>query len=257
MRKSKLYWALSDGWTMSQRSFRHIVREPESLLMAIGLPIIIMIMFVYIFGGAIQTGTEYVNYVVPGVIITCAGFGSSLIAVSVTQDMVGGIFDRFRSMPLRPFSLLVGHVSGGYIRNVMATTIIFIVAMLIGFEPDAGLLEWLGVIGILTLFMLSLNWLFVAIGLLAKSVETSNAATFPMLFLPYISSAFVPTETMPSWLHAFAENQPMTPLIETLRALLIGTPIDNNGWLTILWFGALLMASFFLSVAIFKRKKKE
>ncbi|WP_096438564.1 ABC transporter permease [Alteribacter populi] len=257
MRKSKFYWALSDGWTMSQRSLKHIFREPESLLMAIGLPVAIMVMFVYVFGGAIQTGTEYVNYVVPGVIITCAGFGSSLIAISVTQDMVGGLFERLRSMPLLPSSLMVGHVTGGFIRNAIATTVIFFVALLIGFQPNAGFIDWLGVIGLLSLFMFSLNWFFVAIGLITKSVETANAATFPMLFLPYVSSAFVPTETMPTWLHAFAENQPMTPLIETLRGLLIGTPIGNNAWLTILWFGSLLVLSFIISVAIFKRKKKE
>lgn len=256
MRKSKFYWALSDGWTMSQRSLKHIVREPESLLMAIGLPVAIMIMFVYVFGGAIQTGTEYVNYVVPGVIITCAGFGSSLIAISVTQDIIGGLFERLRSMPLLPSSLMVGHVTGGFIRNAIATTIIFLVAILIGFRPNAGFIEWLGIIGLLSLFMLSLNWMFVAIGLVAKSVETANAVTFPMLFLPYISSAFVPTETMPSWLHPFAENQPMTPLIETLRGLLIGTPIGTNFLLTILWFGSLLIISFIISIAIFKRKKK-
>ncbi|MBP2241793.1 ABC-2 type transport system permease protein [Cytobacillus eiseniae] len=257
MRKSNLYWSITDGWTMSQRSLKHIFREPESLLMAIGLPVAIMVMFVYIFGGAIQTGTDYVNYVVPGVIITCAGFGSSLIAISVTQDMVGGLFERLRSMPLLPSSLMIGHVTGGFIRNVIATTVIFLVALLIGFQPNAGFLDWLGVIGLLSLFMLSLNWLFVAIGLIMKSVETANAATFPMLFLPYISSAFVPTETMPVWLQAFADNQPMTPLIETLRGLLIGTPIDNNGWLTIFWFGSLLIISFIISGAIFKRRKKE
>ncbi|MBP1968363.1 ABC-2 type transport system permease protein [Virgibacillus natechei] len=257
MRNSKLYWNVSDGWTMSRRSLKHIFREPESLLMAIGLPIAIMVMFVYVFGGAIQTGTDYVNYVVPGVIITCVGFGSSLIAISVTQDMTGGLFERLRSMPLLPSSLMVGHVIGGFVRNAIATTVIFLVAILIGFQPNAGLLEWLGVIGVLSLFMFSLNWLFVTIGLITKSVETANAATFPMLFLPYISSAFVPTETMPSWLHAFAENQPMTPLIETLRGLLLGTPIGNNAWLTIAWFGGLLIVSFVIATILFKRRKRE
>ncbi|WP_413375975.1 ABC transporter permease [Alkalihalobacillus sp. 1P02AB] len=256
MGESKLYWALLDGWTMTQRSFKHTFRQPESLLMAIGLPIAIMIMFVYVFGGAIQTGTDYVNYVVPGVIITCVGFGSSLITVSVTQDMVGGLFERFRTMPLLPSSLMLGHVIGGFVRNAMATTVIFLVALLIGFQPNASFLEWLGVIGVLSLYMFSLNWLFVAIGLITKSVETANAATFPMLFFPYVSSAFVPTETMPTWLHAFAENQPMTPLIETLRGLLLGTPIDNNLWLTLAWFGGLLIVSFIFAIILFKRRKR-
>ncbi|QDI90083.1 ABC transporter permease [Salicibibacter halophilus] len=257
MTDSKLFWAVLDGWTMARRSLKHIFRETESLVMAIGLPVAIMIMFVYVFGGAIQTGTDYVNYVVPGVIITCVGFGSSIIALSVTQDMVGGLFERFRSMPILPSSLMVGHVIGGFVRNAVATTVVFIVALLIGFDPNAELLEWLGVIGILSLFMFSVNWLFVVFGLLVKNVETANAITFPMLFLPYVSSAFVPTETMPSWLHAFAENQPMTPLIETLRGLLLGTPIGHNHWLTMAWFGGLLIVSFIVATILFKRRKKE
>ena len=257
MDKSKWYWAVLDGWTMSQRSLKHIFREAESLLMSIGLPVAIMVMFVYVFGGAIQTGTEYVNYVVPGVIITCVAFGSSLIAVSVTQDMVGGLFERFRSMAILPSSLMIGHVIGGFVRNVIATAVVFLVAVLIGFQPDAGWLEWLGVAGVLTLFMFSVSWLFVVFGLIVKSVETANAATFPMLFLPYVSSAFVPTETMPSWLHAFADNQPMTPLIETLRGLLLGTPIGHNLWLTVAWFGGWLIVSFVAATIVFNRRKNE
>ncbi|GAB2559442.1 ABC transporter permease [Gracilibacillus alcaliphilus] len=257
MGESKWYWAILDGWAMSIRSLKHIFREAESLLMAVGLPVAIMIMFVYVFGGAIQTGTDYVNYVVPGVIITCVGFGSSIIALSVTQDMVGGLFERFRTMPLLPSSLMVGHVFGGFVRNVIATTVAILVAFLIGFRPEAGWLEWLGVIGVLTLFMLSISWVFVVFGLLVKSVEAANAITFPMLFLPYLSSAFVPTETMPSWLHAFAENQPMTPLIETLRGLLLGTPIGHNHWLMIAWFGGLLIVSMIVATFLFKHRKSE
>ncbi|MCT1577017.1 ABC transporter permease [Oceanobacillus kimchii] len=257
MSEAKWIWAIRDGWTMSKRSLKHIFREGESLLMAIALPVAIMLLFVYIFGGAIQTGTDYVNYVVPGVIITCAGFGSSLITVSVTKDMSGGLFERFRSMPLHPSSLLVGHVIGGYLRNVIATAVVFGVAMLIGFRPEAGWPEWLGVIGVLTLYMVSINWLFVVFGLMTKNVEVANSFAFPMLFLPYLSSAFVPTETMPAWLHAFAEHQPMTPLIETLRGLLIATPIDNNHWLTIAWFGGLLIVSFIAASILFQRQKSE
>ncbi|MGP9043876.1 ABC transporter permease [Cytobacillus kochii] len=257
MGDAKWIWALRDGLTMSKRSLMHIFRDVESLLMAIALPVSIMLLFVYVFGGAIQTGTDYVNYVVPGVIITCAGFGSSLISVSVTKDMSGGLFERFRSMPLQPSSLLVGHVVGGYLRNMIATLAVFIVALLIGFRPEAGLLEWLGVLGILTLYMISINWLFVVLGLLTKNVETAGAFTFPMLFLPYLSSAFVPTNTMPAWLDAFSKHQPMTPLIETLRGLLIGTPIDYNLWLTILWFSGLLVLSYIAATLLFRRRKNE
>ncbi|WP_281202977.1 ABC transporter permease [Cytobacillus kochii] len=257
MGDAKWIWALRDGLTMSKRSLMHIFRDVESLLMAIALPVSIMLLFVYVFGGAIQTGTDYVNYVVPGVIITCAGFGSSLISVSVTKDMSGGLFERFRSMPLQPSSLLVGHVVGGYLRNMIATLAVFIVALLIGYRPEAGLLEWLGVLGILTLYMISINWLFVVLGLLTKNVETAGAFTFPMLFLPYLSSAFVPTNTMPAWLDAFSKHQPMTPLIEALRGLLIGTPIDYNLWLTILWFSGLLVLSYIAATLLFRRRKNE
>lgn len=257
MGDAKWIWALRDGLTMSKRSLMHIFRDVESLLMAIALPVSIMLLFVYVFGGAIQTGTDYVNYVVPGVIITSAGFGSSLISVSVTKDMSGGLFERFRSMPLQPSSLLVGHVVGGYLRNMIATLAVFIVALLIGFRPEAGLLEWLGVLGILTLYMISINWLFVVLGLLTKNVETAGAFTFPMLFLPYLSSAFVPTNTMPAWLDAFSKHQPMTPLIEALRGLLIGTPIDYNLWLTILWFSGLLVLSYIAATLLFRRRKNE
>ncbi|GAA0357932.1 ABC transporter permease [Bacillus horti] len=255
MSQSKAYWAIIDGWTMTLRSIKRIFRDIESLLMGILLPIIVMLLFVYVFGGAIQTGTEYVNYVVPGVIITCMGFGSSMIAALVAQDMTGGLFDRLRSMPVLPSSLMVGHVIGSFVRNVLATTIAFIVALLLGFRPEAGFLEWLGVIGVLSLFLLALNWLFIVFGLFVKTVETAYAITFPMLFLPYLSSAFVPTQTMPAWLQVVAENQPMTPLIETLRGLLLGTPIDNNLWLTILWFGGLLVVSIALVTILFNRRK--
>ncbi|HLS09582.1 ABC transporter permease [Lentibacillus sp.] len=257
MTESKWYWSILDGWTMSRRSFKHLFRNPESLFLSFGLPVILMLLFVYIFGGAIQTGTDYVNYVVPGVIIVCVGYASSMTAMSVTQDMVGGLFERFRSMPILPSSLMVGHVIGSFARNMIGTALVLLAAILIGFRPSAGLQEWLGVIGILSLFLFSISWLSVVFGLLAKSVESASAFTFLIMFLPYVSSAFVPTDTMPAWLHAFAENQPMTPLIETLRGLLIGTEIGNNHWVTIVWFGGLLIISFVVATMIFKRRKSE
>ncbi|MFD2043290.1 ABC transporter permease [Ornithinibacillus salinisoli] len=257
MSESRWYWTILDGWTMSKRSFKHIFRNPESLFLSIGLPITLMLMFVYVFGGAIQTGTDYVNYVIPGVIITCVGYGSTMTSISITQDMVDGLFERFRSMPIQPSSLLVGHVIGSFVRNIISTTLVFFVAFLIGFRPNAGLLEWVGIIAVLSLFLFAMNWLAVVFGLLAKSVESASAFTFLIMFLPYVSSAFVPTETMPTWLHAFADKQPMTPLIETLRGLLIGTPIGDNHWLTLYWFGGLLVVAIITAVVLFKRRKQE
>lgn len=257
MGDTKWFWAILDGWTMTKRNLKHIFRNTDSLLMSIVLPVTLMLMFVFIFGGAIQTGTDYINYVVPGVIVTCVAFGSSLIAMDVTQDMTGGLFERLRSMALSPSSLLFGHAMGGMVRNALATTITILIAILIGFRPEASLVEWAGVIGVLALFMLSLSWLFVLFGLIVKSVDTANAMTFPMIFLPYISSAFVPTETMPDGLTVFADNQPMTPLIETLRGLLMSTPVDNYLWLTIAWFGGLLIVSFASAIIVFKKRKNE
>ncbi|WP_078382445.1 ABC transporter permease [Sutcliffiella halmapala] len=257
MKELSITWALHDGWVMFRRNLKHIFRNPESLMVSIFLPVMMMLLFVFVFGGAIQTGTEYVNYIVPGIIITCVGYGSSMTAMSVTQDMVGGLFDRFRSMPIHPSSLLVGHVAGSFVRNMISTTLVILVAVLVGFRPNASFIEWLGALGLLSLFLLSISWLSVIFGLLAKNIETASAFSFIIMFAPYISSAFVPTETMPSWLHAFAENQPMTPLIDTLRGLLIGTPIGNHAWLAIVWFGGILLVSFVVAMVIFKRRNRE
>ena len=254
MNFSSILWGFSDGWEMFKRNLKHIFRNPESLFISIILPIILMLMFVYVFGGAIQIGTDYVNYVVPGIIIICVGYGSSMTAVSVCQDKVGGLFDRLRSMAIHPSALLVGHVTGSFVRNMISTTLVFIVALLVGFRPEASALHWIGVIAFLSLFMLAISWLSVIFGLIADSVETASAFTFFLMFLPYVSSAFVPTETMPSWLHFVAENQPMTPLIETLRGLLIGTPIGSNAWLSIAWFGGLLAVAAIGAVVVFNRQ---
>lgn len=256
MHKSSLYWTIHDSYTMSVRSFKHMLRNPEALFLSVGLPITLMLLFVYVFGGAIQTGTEYVNYIVPGVIITCVGYGSSMTAISVAQDMNGGLFERFRSMPAMPSALLAGHVAGTYVRSIISTVLVFIIAFLIGFRPNAGILDWIGVFAILSLYLLAISWLAVVFGLIAKNVESASAFTFIVMFLPYISSAFVPTETMPAWLHAFAENQPMTPLIETLRSLLIGSPIGSNAILAITWFGGLLLVSSIGATMIFNRRRR-
>lgn len=256
MNESKMMWAISDNWVMFRRSLKHMLRNPESIFMGVGLPVVLMLMFVYVFGGAIATGTEYVNYIVPGIIITCVGYGSSLTAISINLDMMGGLFDRLRSMPVNATSLLSGHVAGSFVRNTVSALLVIVVAMLIGFRPNAALLDWLLVAGCLSLFMLSMCWLSVIFGLLAKSAETASAFSFLIMFLPYVSSAFVPTETMPSWLHAFSDNQPMTPLIETLRGLLLGTEIGSNGWISLLWFGTLFLCSYLVAMMLFTRKRK-
>lgn len=251
---SRLFWAVSDSLTMVGRSLRLSVRNPDALVTAIALPVMLMLVFVYLFGGAIETGTAYVNYVVPGVILLCTSFGASMTAMSVCQDMVDGIIDRFRSMDIASFAVLTGHVAATLVRNVVSTALVVGVAVLIGFRPNADVEEWLAVAGLLGLFVLAMAWLSATVGLVAKTPEAASGFTFFVMFLPYASSAFVPVETMPTWLHGFAENQPVTPLIETLRGLLMGTPIGNNGWIAVAWCLGILMVFFLAATTLFRRQ---
>jgi ABC-2 type transport system permease protein len=245
---------MSDSLTMVGRSLRLTMRTPDALLTSLMLPVMLMLLFVYLFGGAIQTGTSYVTYVVPGVLLLCAGFGASMTAVSVSQDMTGGIIDRFRSLDVAGAAVLAGHVAASVARNLASTVLVFGVAFLIGFRPTAGPLDWLAAGGILLAFMLAISWLSAAIGLLARSPEAAGGFTFLMAFLPYPSSAFVPIDTMPAWLHGFAEHQPVTPVIETLRGLLLGTPVGTSPWLALAWCGAILVASVALTGVLFRRR---
>jgi ABC-2 type transport system permease protein len=245
---------MSDSLTMAGRSLRLTMRTPDALLTSLLLPIMLMLLFVDLFGGAIQTGTEYVTYVVPGVLLLCAGFGASMTAVSVSQDMTGGIVDRFRSLDVAGTAVLAGHVAASVARNLASTVLVLGVAFLIGFRPSAEPLDWLAAAGVLLAFMLAISWLSAAIGLLARSPEAAGGFTFFMAFLPYPSSAFVPIDTMPSWLHGFANNQPVTPVIETLRGLLLDTPVGTSPWLALAWCGGILVASVALAGVLFRRR---
>lgn len=236
------------------RSLRHSLRNVEALLMAIMLPIMLMLMFTYIFGGAIDPTGNYVNYVVPGIILLCAGFGSSSTAVDVATDMTNGIIDRFRTMPLRATSVITGHVAASVARNILATCIVILVALLVGFEPSASFAEWLAAFGLIVLFILTFTWLFAAIGLVTGSPSAASGYGFVLLFLPYLSSAFVPTNTMPSWIQGVANHQPITPVIETVRALLAGSHVGDNGWIAVLWCAGILLLALIWSAAAFRKK---
>lgn len=246
--------AVGDTLVMAARCLRLTSRNLDGLLTSLMLPIMLMLLFVYLFGGAIQTGTAYVTYVVPGVLLLCAGFGSAATAVSVSHDMSGGIIDRFRSMDVSGAAVIAGHVIASVARNLVSTILVFGVAFLIGFRPSAGPLDWLAAVGILLAFILALSWLSAAIGLLARSPEAANGFTFFVSFLPYPSSAFVPIATMPTWLRGFAQYQPITPVIETLRGLLLGKPVGANPWLVLLWCGGILIVSITLSSLLFRRR---
>jgi ABC-2 type transport system permease protein len=251
---TRLASAMDDWLTMSGRSLRLSIRTPDALLTSLMLPIILMLLFVYLFGGAIQTGTEYVTYVVPGVLLLCAGFGAATTAVTVAHDMSGGIMDRFRSLDVGGAAVLAGHVVASVVRNIISTVLVLGVAFLIGFRPDAGSLDWLAAGGVLLVFILAFSWLSAAVGLLARSPEAAGGFTFLMAFLPYPSSAFVPIETMPSWIHGVANNQPVTPVIETLRGLLLGTPVGNSPWLALAWSAGILVVSIAIAGILFRRR---
>jgi ABC-2 type transport system permease protein len=238
-------------FTMSRRSIRHTFRNVDALITGIMLPVAILVLFVVIFGGAIQTGTSYVNYIVPGVILTCVGYGASSTAMIVARDMTTGMFNRFRSLPISLSSILIGHVIGSMVRNTISTILVFAVAFALGFRPDANLGEWLAVIGLLLLVIAAISWLATIFGLLVKSIDAAAGISFTIMFLPYISSAFVPLHTLPQWLQGFAEHQPFTPIIETLRGLLIGTSTDT--WpIALAWSIGVLIFTYFIAIVLLR-----
>jgi len=245
---------VSESLIMAGRCLRLSSRQLDALLTSLMLPVMLMLMFVYLFGGAVHTGTRYVTYVVPGVLMVCAGFGAATTAVSVTQDMTGGIIDRFRSMDVRGVAFLAGHIVASVARNVASTVLVFGVAYLIGFRPHAGRLGWLAAAGVLLAFILAISWLAAAFGLLVSTVEAANSFTFIMAFVPYASSAFVPIATMPGWIQAFARHQPITPVVETLRGLLLGTPTGSSLWIALIWCGGLTAAAVAVSGLLFRRR---
>lgn len=236
------------------RSLRHSLRDTESVLMSIFLPVMLMLMFTYVFGGAIDPTGGYVDYVVPGTILTCAGFGAAGTATFVANDMSRGIIDRFRTMPLRASAVLTGHVVASLVRNLVATGVVIAVALAIGFRPDAGLGGWVTAIGFIALWILAITYLFATIGLATGSAEAATGYGFVLLFLPYLSSGFVPLETMPDWLRPIAEVQPATPVIESIRGALTGTDPGPSPLWAGLWCAGILAVSVVWGGWLFSRK---
>ena len=215
-------YALSDTSVMITRSMRRSLRDPEAFFTALMLPIILMLLFVYIFGGDLNTGGRYVNYVVPGLIVLCAGFGAGTTAVAVATDMSSGIVDRFRSMPIAAWSVLAGQIVASLARNLLATALVIAVGLGVGWRPAAGPAQWLGAIAMIVGFILAMSWLAACFGLLVGGPEAANGATFALMFIPYLSTAFVPANSMTRVLRPVAANQPFTPVIETMRGLWMG-----------------------------------
>jgi ABC-2 type transport system permease protein len=236
------------------RSLKHSLRNAEALTMSIILPVMLMLLFTFVFGGALDPNGGYVDYVVPGIILLCAGFGAASTAVDVATDMETGIIDRFRTMPIRSWAVLTGHVVASLIRNLVATGVVIAVALLVGFRPTATPIEWLAAIGLVALYILAITYLFAAIGLAASSPAAANGYGFILLFLPYISSAFVPVDTLPAWLQWVAENQPITPIIETIRGLLLGTELTTEPALALGWCALILVVAIIWGAIMFRRK---
>jgi ABC-2 type transport system permease protein len=234
--------AVSDALTMIDRSVRLTRRNLDTLIVSIVLPLLMMLLFVYVFGGAIDTGTDYLTYVVPGIIVLCTGYGASSTAMAVADDMTSGMIDRLRTLPIRSSAVLTGHVAASVARNAVSTTVVVLVAVALGFRPQASVADWVLAIGLVLLYVLAMSWLAAGFGLIAKSVESASIFGFVMLFLPYLSSAFVPTDTMPAALRAVSEHQPITPVIETVRGLLTGAPIARGGVALAWTLGVLVVA---------------
>jgi ABC-2 type transport system permease protein len=232
------------------RSVRHSIRSIDAVMVAVLLPVLILLLFVYVFGGALRSGGPYVDYVVPGIILLCAGYGSATTAVSVNADMTTGIIDRFRSLPIAASGVLTGHIVASVLRNVVSTVIVLGVALLIGFEPHASVLDWLGVAGVLLAFMIAISWIAACFGLLASSAEGAGAFAFFIMFLPYVSSAFVPPATMPAALHWIGDRQPVTPIVETLRSLMFGT--HGQAVTALAWCAGLAAAGMVAAAALFR-----
>jgi ABC-2 type transport system permease protein len=239
---------------MVVRALRLSLRNVDGLMTALALPVMLMVMFVYFFGGAIHTGTRYIDYVVPGVLLVCVGFGSGTTAVTVSADLAGGIVDRFRSLDVRPRSLLAGHVAASVARNLASAGLAFGVAVAIGFDPHADLGDWLAALGLLALFILAISWLAAAIGVVTRSPEAAQGITFLVSFLPYPSSAFVPIHTMPSWLQGFARTQPVTAVIDSLRSLLSGHAPGTSAVTAVAWSLGIIVVSVAAAGVLFGRR---
>lgn len=235
------------------RSLRHALRDGEGLIMAVALPVLMLLMFTYVFGGAIQA-EGYIDFVVPGVILVCAGFGASSVAVAVNRDVTLGAMRRYRTMPISSATVLAGHIVASLLRNLVATSIVIGVAVAIGFRPSATAIEWLGALGLVTLWILAITALFAFIGLVSSSPEAANGYGFTLLFLPYLSSAFVPIETMPEALQPIARHQPINPLVESIRGLLVGVGEAPIG-VSLAWCLGILVVASVLIVWGFRRSR--
>ena len=246
---------LVDTAALLGRSLRHVARSPDTIITTAVTPIAMMLLFVYVFGGAIDTGADsYVTYLLPGILLITIASGVSYTAFRLFGDMSGGIVERFQSLPIARSAVLWAHVLTSLVANVVSLVVVVLVALLMGFRSGAGVGAWLAVAGILFLFTLALTWLAVIPGLTATSVDGASAFSYPLIFLPFISSAFVPTETMPGPVRAFAENQPVTAIVDAIRDLLAGQPVGADLGVALAWCVGILVVAYAAAVATYSRK---
>lgn len=246
---------VGDTAVLTGRSLRHVSRSMDTIITTAVTPIAMMLLFVYVLGGAINSGSDnYVTYLLPGILIITIASGISYTAYRLFLDMQSGIFERFHSMPIARSSVLWAHVLTSVVANLISIVVVVLVALLMGFRSSAGVLAWLGVAGILVLFTLALTWFAVIPGLTATSIDGATAFSYPLIFLPFISSAFVPTETMPGPVRWFAENQPVTAIVNAVRDLLAQRPVGTDLWLALAWCGGILVLAFVLAMATYRRR---
>lgn len=246
---------LGDTAVLTGRSLRHVTRSLDTIITTVITPLGLMLMFVYVLGGAIETGTDnYVNYLLPGILLITIASGIAYTAFRLFTDLQGGIFERFHSMPIARSSVLWAHVLTSIVANVISLVVVVLVALAMGFRSGAGVLAWLAVAGILVLFTLALTWLAVIPGLTAKTVDGASAFAYPLIFLPFISSAFVPTETMPGPVRWFAENQPVTSIVDAIRNLLAQQPAGSGIWIALAWCVGVLVVAYGFAMATYRRR---
>ena len=246
---------VGDTAVLTGRSLRHILRSPDTIITTAVMPIAFLLLFVFVFGGAIDTGdVPYVNYLLPGILLITIASGIAYTSYRLFLDLQTGIFERFQSMPIARSSVLWAHVLTSLVANFISLAVVMVVALVIGFRSGAGVLAWLAVVAILALFTLALTWLAVIAGLSAKSVDGASAFSYPLIFLPFISSAFVPTDSMPGPVRWFAENQPVTSIVNSIRHLLMEQSVGIDLWIALAWCGGILVVAFILAMLVYRRR---
>lgn len=256
---SGFWWGIADTWVLAKRSILHIIRSMDQVMSLIMFPIMFMLLNRYVLGGAIDTGEiSYPNYLFPGIFVQTLAFGANYTTINIAVDMKEGIVDRFRSLPMANSALVTGHIISDLVRNIISGAIIVLMGYLVGFRPNATAIEWVYVIGLAMLFTLAISWLSAILGLIVKTLEAAQWIGFVLIFpLTFISSAFVPTDTMPSALRAFAENQPITLVIDAIRSWLIGTPMDGAATQAILWCVGMIVVSIPVTAWLFRRRSSK